>query len=55
MPQINAVVLVTIVFLPVGQAMAQTSPTSDGSPSRSVNAVKADKAPELDGTLKDVG
>jgi hypothetical protein len=53
MSQNNAFVLVTIVVLAVGQAMAQTPPTADGLASRSINAVRADKAPELDGTLKD--
>lgn len=51
----TAFVLLTIVFLSVGTASAQTPTGEDHSSARSVVAAHADKAPELDGTLKDSG
>ena len=54
MPENTAFVLGTIIFLSVGTAAAQTSATGDPSSVRSVVAVHADKAPELDGTLNDL-
>jgi hypothetical protein len=53
MPKNIAFVLATIVFLSVATATAQTSASADPSSVRSVVAVHTDRAPELDGALKD--
>jgi len=47
----------TIILLSVGvvSVAGQTPANGDSSSMRSVVAVRADKAPELDGSLKDAG
>jgi hypothetical protein len=53
MPKNNRLSLATIILLSVGPAAAQTSTSAAPSSVRSIVAVRADQAPQLDGTLKD--